>query len=311
MSALAGHVTEYLRLRRGLGFALVDPGRVLPQFAAWMEAEGHETITIEAALVWTQLTVNASPITLSHRLGAVRGFARYLQSIDPTTQIPPSGMFGTPQRYIPHIYTDQQLDALLAASRRLEPALRATTIHALFGLLIASGMRIGEALGLTGDDIDLVGEVLTIRYAKFDRDRLVPLHPTVTGMLDDYARHRDRQRSASERGGPFFVSGDDIALSYNVVQAAFRAVIAHTGVVTTTGQRPRIHDFRHTFAVNTLIGWQRDGIDIAGRLPVLSTYLGHVSPASTYWYLHAVPELMRHAADRLEAHAQIAPGSVS
>ncbi|WP_188744710.1 tyrosine-type recombinase/integrase [Agromyces bauzanensis] len=303
-------MTEYLRLRRALGFTLADPGRVLPQFVAWMEVRGGETVTVEAALEWTRLTVNASTTRLSQRLGAVRGFARYLHSIDPATEIPPAGVFGKPERFVPHIYTDEQLTALLAATRRLEPALRAATIHALFGLLISTGMRIGEALRLTDDDVDLVGGVLTIRHAKFDRDRLVPLHPTVTDMLGDYARDRDRHH-ASARDGAFFVSGSGAALGYNHVHAGFRVLLGWTGIVTAAGNQPRVHDLRHAFTVNTLIGWQRDGIDIGGRLPVLSTYLGHVSPASTYWYLQAVPELMRHAADRLEVHAKIAPGVVS
>jgi integrase len=310
VSGLAGHVTEYLRLRRALGFTLADPGRVLPQFAAWMNAQGHETITVEAAIEWTRLAVNASPITLSHRLGAVRGFARYLHTIDPATQIPPAGVFGKQQRFVPHIYTVEQLDALLAATQRLEPELRAVTFHALLRLLISTGMRIGEALRLTDDDVNLTGGVLTIRHAKFDRDRLVPMHPTVTGMLGDYIQFRDR-RAAQGRASAFFVSTIGTPLAYNSVHASFRVLLGWTGIVTAAGQPPRIHDIRHAFTVNTLIGWQREGVDIAGRLPVLSTYLGHVSPASTYWYLHAVPELMRHAADRLQARAERRPGGAS
>lgn len=211
---------------------------------------------------------------------------------------------------MPHIYTDAQLDALLAAAGQLEPALRARTVHALFQVLISTGMRIGEALRLTDRDVNLTAGVLTIRRAKFDRDRLVPLHPTVTGMLGNYASYRDRT-PAPQRSGAFFVSSAGTALLYSCVHAAFRTLLACTKIITATRKPSRIHDIRHSYTVKALIGWQSDGINIAGRLPVLSTYLGHVSPASTYWYLRAVPELMRDAADRLEAHTTVTSGVMS
>ncbi len=300
MSALDGHVADYLRLRRALGFKLTEPGHVLPQFVAWLDAAGAETITVELAVAWARLSAGAQPITLSHRLGAVRGFARYLHTIDPATEIPPEGIFGArQQRPAPYLYSPNEIVRLLRAARQLRPPLRAATYEALFGLLAASGMRVGEAISLARDDVDFANGLVTIRRAKFDRDRLVPLHPSVTDALRGYATRRDRL-CPTPRSDTFFLSSVDTALNHNGVHATFTALAGSAGLSTATGSSPRIHDLRHSFAVNTLIDWQRDGVDIASRLPVLSTYLGHVNPASTYWYVSAAPELMHLAAARLD-----------
>lgn len=310
MSALAGHVADYLRLRRALGFKLAQPGRELPQFVAWLDARAITTITVEAALAWVRLSDSARPVTLSHRLGAVRGFARYLQTIDPATEIPPAGMFGKPKRPAPYIYSEEDISRLLHAAGQLRPELRAATYEALFALLAATGLRVGEALRLACGDVDLASGLLTIRHPKFDRDRLVPLHPSLTDTLGHYATRRDRL-SPPGRAGTFFVSDRGTALRYNAVHAAFGTLLAAAGLPTASGTRPHIHGLKHSFAVHTLIGWQREGVDVASRLPVLATYLGHASPASTYWYLTAVPELMQLAAARLDDHAAHRPGAGS
>ncbi len=299
MSALDAHVTDYLRLRRALGFKLVWPGHVLPQFVAWLDAAGAETITVEAAITWARLSEGAHPITLSHRLGAVRGFARYLHTIDPATEIPPSGVFGGQQRPAPYVYSAEEIGRLLQAARQLRPPLRAATYEALFGLLAASGLRVGEAIRLVRDDVDFVNGLVTIRHAKFDRDRLVPLHPSTSDALRGYATRRDRL-CPRPRTDTFFLTSVGTALQHSPVHATFLTLSGSAGLPMATAGRPRIHDLRHSFAVNTLIDWQRDGVDIASRLPVLSTYLGHVNPASTYWYLSAVPQLMQLAAARLD-----------
>jgi integrase/recombinase XerD len=300
MSAvLAGHMEDYLRLRRALGFKLTRPGQVLPQFVAYLDASGAQRITVEAAIAWTRLSEGAQPVTLSHRLGAVRGFARYLATIDPATEIPPTGLFGKQQRRIPYIYTPEEIARLLAAAGRLRPPLRAASYEALFGLLAVSGMRIGEASRLLRADVDLAEGLIRIRHTKFDRDRLVPLHPSATKSLRGYATRRDRL-CPQPRTDAFFISSVGTALRHSSLNATFLALLAEAGFPTATGSRPRIHDLRHSLVVNTLIDWQRDGGDIAARLPVLSTYLGHVSPASTYWYFSAVPELMQLAAAGLD-----------
>lgn len=299
MSALSGHVADYLRLRRALGFKLERPGALLPRFVAYLDAAGAQTITVDLAISWARLPEGVQPIVRAHRLGAVRGFARYLHTIDPATEIPPAGIFAArQQRPVPYVYSAAQVSGLLQATRALRPPLRAATHEALFGLLAVSGMRVGEAIALTRADVDLGDGVITIRHGKFDRARLVPLHPSVTDALRAYVARRDRLCPAP-KADRFFLSSVGTALTYSRVRDTFVQISTVTGLRTAT-RRPRIHDLRHSLAVNTLIGWQRDGADVAGRLPLLSTYLGHVNPAGTYWYLTAVPELMQLAAARLD-----------
>lgn len=299
MSALAEHLKDYLRMRRGLGFALSRIDNNLQCFVGYLDAAGERTVTVELAVAWAQLPVNIKPITVCFRLSAVRGFARYLHAVDPASQIPPPGLLAVPRRRPePHVYSAGELALLLATARRLRPPLRAATHQALIGLLASCGMRVGEALALTRADAGLADGVITIRHAKSDRVRLVPLHPSVTAALRDYATTRDRLCPAP-RTDRYFLSCRGCVLRRQEADRIFRTITAGIGLRTDTA-RPRIHDLRHTFAVRTLTDRQRDGTDTQALLPVLSTYLGHVEPASTYWYLTAVPELMQLAAARLE-----------
>lgn len=299
MSALDARVGEYLRLRRALGFTLTEAGHLLPQFAAFLDAAGARTITVELAVAWAELPEDVQAIQWAHRLGAVRGFARWLATIDPATEIPPPGVFAAhQQRRTPHIYSPAEVTALLQAARQLHPPLRAASYQALLGLLGCSGMRVGEAISLARTDIDLTGGIVRVRHAKLGRERLLPLHPSATDALRRYADERDRL-CPPPRCEAFFVSGLGVRLTMPAVDHTFTKLVISTGLRTATC-KPRIHDLRHAVAVNTLIDWYRnDDDDIAARLPLLSTLLGHVNPASTYWYLTAVPELMQLAAARL------------
>lgn len=300
MSDLDAHVADYLRLRRGLGFKLVFPGHVLPQLVAFIHDAGGATLTIDLAIAWAGLPTHVQPISRAHRLGAARGFARYLQTIDPATEIPPCGIWpSVAARPTPYLWSTADIGRLLQAARTTGPPLSAASHHALFGLLAATGLRIGEAIGLNRADVALNSGILTIGDAKFGRSRLVPLHSTVTDELASYALRRD-QLCPDATSDRFFVNSAGTSLAYRGVHQTFVKLTTSLGLRTTT-TRPRIHDLRHSFAVRTLIDWHRAGVDIEGRMAVLSNYLGHVDPSGTYWYLSAAPELMELAAARLDS----------
>jgi integrase len=200
-------------------------------------------------------------------------------------------------RPTPFLWSPHDIGRLLESTRALRPALRAATYEALFGLLATCGMRVGEAVGLDRDDVDLRAGVITIRHAKFDRARLVPLHPTATEALSRYATERDRL-CPRPRARAFFVSSAGTRLDRSSVGKTLRQITTSLGM-RTEFVHPRAHDLRHSFAVDTLIRWQRCGLSVDEHIATLSTYLGHVSPADTYWYLSASPELMGLAAQRL------------
>jgi integrase len=307
MSALGVAVGDYLALRNRLGHDLDDAARLLPRFASWLEQTGQPTITIEAALAWS-MRPDADPSSTiwSRRLMAVRGFAGYMASIDPATEVPPVGLLPNRQRWRPpFIYTPADIDALLDRAQAMPSPLRAATYETLFGLLAATGMRVGEALKLDRSDVDWDQGVLRIRQSKFGKSRLVPVQPSTLDSLRIYA---DRRREFRPRRGTesFFVSLTGKRLIYVSVHEVFRELRAKADIGAGSTNTPRIHDLRHTFAVATLLDWYRDGGDVAARLPWLSTYLGHRDPRSTYWYLSAAPELLALAANRLErAFAQV------
>ena len=297
-TSLGAHVDEYLRLRRGLGFKLERAGQILPQLVSFLEAADASTVTRELAIAWAKLPASARPQHWAARLAIARGFATYLQTIDPATEVPPAGVFAVRyQRATPYLWSAQDIRRLLAASRTLTPPLKAASYQALFGLLAVSGMRVGEAVALERSDVDLDAGLITIRKANGDRARLVPLHPTATDALRRYASARDRL-CPRPRSRAFFLCSAGTPVLGVSLRATFREITTRIGLCTKE-VRPRIHDLRHRFAVQTLIDWQRSGVNVDERIATLSTYLGHISPADTYRYLSASPELMALAADRL------------
>jgi integrase/recombinase XerD len=166
MSALSGHVQDYLQLRRALGFKLERAGHLLPQLVAYLEATGATTVTSDLAIAWARLPQHTQPNHWAQRLAIARGFARYLQALDSATQVPPPGVFATRRhRSTPFLWSQRDVCRLLQSTRALRPALRAATYEALFGLLATCGMRVGEAIGLDRDDVDVQAGVITIRHA--------------------------------------------------------------------------------------------------------------------------------------------------
>jgi integrase len=300
MSALAEHAQQYLQARRALGVKLERHGRLLPQLIVYLEAAGASTITRELAISWARLPAGAHPRHWAVRLSIARGFAAYLKTIDPMTEIPPAGVFAVRyQRPTPYLWTQRDISRLLDAARELRPPLKAASYETLFGLLAVTGMRLGEAIALEPHDIDLDSGVITIRAqtAKLERARLVPLHPTTIRALERYLGARARL-CPTPRSSTFFLSSIGTSLDRSAVARTLRTLTTALGLRTDT-VHPTAHQLRHSFAVSTLIDWQRSEVQVDERIAVLSTYLGHVSPSETYWYLTATPELMDSAAQRL------------
>lgn len=297
MTALESALAEYLAVRRALGYSLVEDGRQLAAFVAHLDACGIDTVTVAVAVDWASATPLGGGGT--KRLGAVRGFARYLQALDPVHEVPPTRLLpGQSARPVPFLYSDDHIATLMTAARALTPPGWGATVEVIIGLLWTTGMRIGEVLRLDLDDLDTDTQVLTIRLAKFGRSRLVPIAPSTASALCDYRAGLP----ATSTDPAMFVTPAGRRVRYERFNLAFVALLDDAGITTTSGKRPRAHDARHSFAVRTLTGWYRDGLDVHALLPRLSTYLGHVEPSSTYWYLSAAPELMALAADRLERH---------
>lgn len=307
MSPLREALQEYLSLRRSLGYKMQDAGRLLPRFIAFLEERGASHITAQWALQWAQQT-DAQPAERARRLCFVRGFARYRSATDADTEIPPVRLLPhRSTRAKPYLYTDDEVRRLLEAALQLpthwpSTPLRPWLFHCLFGLLAVTGMRISEALDLKVEDVDLDQAVLTIRAAKLDRTRLVPIHASTCAALADYVRRREAFLHQYGRSSTYvFVSNRGTRLDLGRVHRAFYALSRQIGLRAGGASKgPRLHDFRHRMAVLTLTRWYESGDDPERRLPVLSTYLGHVCVAGTYWYLSGEPALMAQALARLQ-----------
>jgi integrase len=302
MSVLREHLRDYLALRRSLGFKLERPGQLLAGLVSYLEEAGAATLTTEHALAWATAPAGADPSWWRLRLATARPFARYLAPLMPGTEVPPRGLLPGPvsRRAVPYLYSGGEIAALMTAAAAIRTPLRAATYQALIGLLAVSGMRAGEAIGLDRTDLDQGHGLLTVRGGKFGKSRQLPLHPATLGALGRYAELRD-DRCPRPGTAAFFVSIAGTRLIYNNVHRTFHQLTLRAGLrPRSPACRPRIHDLRHTFAVTALAGWYRDGGDVAARLPLLSTWLGHADPAGTYWYLTGTPELLALAAARLE-----------
>jgi integrase len=296
--ALAG----YLGVRRALGYKLARPEKLVGQFITYLEAAGATTITVEHALAWATLPAGDASWHAC-RLSAVRGFAAYLRTIDPSAQVPPADLIPwRPRRATPYLYSDSDITALIAAAASLRFPLRTATYQTLIGLLAVTGMRVGEAIRLDRPDAGLHGGVVTVRESKFGKSRLVPLHPTTTAALRSYLRLRDRLHPHPSTAA-VFISPAGTRLLYCNVHSTFQRLARQAGLQPRSAScRPRIHDLRHSFAVASLLDAYSRGQDGQARLALLATYLGHVDPAATYWYLSAAPELLALAGQRLEHH---------
>jgi integrase len=296
--ALAG----YLGVRRALGYKLARPEKLLGQFISYLETAGATTITVEHALAWATLPAGDASWH-AYRLSAVRGFAAYLRTTDPSAEVPPADLIPwRPRRATPYLYSDSDITTLIAAAASLRFPLRTATYQTLIGLLAVTGMRVGEAIRLDRPDADLDGGVLTVRQSKFGKSRLVPLHPTTTAALRGYLRLRDRLHPHPSVPA-MFISPAGTRLMYCNVHSTFQRLARQAGLQPRSAScRPRIHDLRHSFAVASLLDAYSCGQDGQARLALLSTYLGHVDPAATYWYLSAAPELLAMAGQRLEHH---------
>lgn len=306
MSALRDALPQYVALRRALGTKLQEPARALEHFVEFLEREGSEFIASELALRWAMEPKGVQRATWARRLSMVRRFAAWFSTIDARTEVPPYRLLASRRvRNKPHIFTEQEISQLMTEAARLvsPTGLRALTYTTLIGLLTTTGLRPGEALALDTSDVDLGNGILAIRQTKFGKSRFVPVSDSTRAALQKYAKQRELLHP-HRRTDAFLVSERGARVQGCTARRTFARISRTIGLRTATGSRrsgrgPRLQDFRHCFATRKLIEWYRAGVDVAREMPKLTTYLGHVEVAHTYWYLEAVPELLELATERL------------
>ncbi|MBZ4329707.1 tyrosine-type recombinase/integrase [Corallococcus sp. AS-1-12] len=300
LSCFAPHLSEYVALRRRLGFQFKTQAELLIQFDRFTYARRHEGAMTAELIVAFATSGNVSEVHQSRRYQVVCNFTEYLANFEPKTPLMDPRFIRWPrQRPVPHIYTDDEVLRLLKEAKKISSRhpVRGATVHAMVGLGAATGMRISEVLRLDRHQVDLRTGVLTIVRTKFNKDRLVPVHATTLEVLRRYAELRDAH--FGEVAEPaFFLNLRGRRYSRHTAQLDFWRLGRAAGLREAAGDGPRYHDLRHTFAVRRLAGWYREGLDLMAMLPVLATYMGHAHYSDTAYYLTATAELLGLAADR-------------
>ena len=306
MISLTIRLENYLAIRRSLGYDLSFQERVLRRFTGFADARGADYVTVNLFLEWKKHFGSANQPTWSRRLSMVRVFAAWLQSIDPRNEVPPSSLIPVKvRRAHPYIYAESEIEKIVTEAAKLPSpyGLRGWTFSTLFGLIAVTGLRISEAIGLDDADVDLNEAVLRVKSAKNRPIRLLPISPSTARRLRAYRNERNRILYSS--ASAFFLLDQNRRPSDCCVRYNFARVCQCIGLrgrqrFHKHGLGPRIHDLRHTFAVRTIMDWYQKGLDPDREMIKLSTYLGHAMPKNTYWYIEAVPELLRAALERAE-----------
>ena len=291
---------DYLAMRRKLGFKLQKHEETLRGFLKFFEDRKDSYLTTKLALKWARKPKNTDPAWWTGRLSMLRGLAAYWKTIDPRTEVPSLHIL-LPQykRPTPYIYSTVETAQIFTLAKKL-PTKDSYTYWTLYGLLLATGMRVGEALALDNKDVDLKQGVITIRDTKLNKSRILPLHETTWEVLRQYVKKRNKQFGKS-RETAFFIVENGRRPSHHMAWSRFKKILIEMEIWNPSHNRdPRLHSLRHTFAVRALTEFYRNGQDIDGKIHALSTYLGHKNIQCTYWYLSAVPELMGQVLSRLD-----------
>ena len=285
MRKMRNLAVRYLRHRRKLGYRLRIEGQLLLEFARFADREAPgQPVRLAVALRWATSPSSRSRLYHAKRLELIRGFARYCRALDPRTEIPGTRLLGPAHNRIkPHIYSSNEIELMLARARALGPpkSIRPWTFVAIIGLASCTGMRIGELLRLRVDDLDASNQTIRIARAKFSPERVLPLHPSTIAALRRYLMARSKHLVFTEQ---LFVGPRGQPLSIRAVHHGFHQLI--DGIVPNGSRsRPRMHDFRHTFATSWIARWSRQDVPIAHHLMLLSHYLGHRHFVETFWYV--------------------------
>jgi integrase/recombinase XerD len=293
---LSGAITALVAEKRAVGYKYHAEAQVLARFEAFNRSEfpGLDTLTEPSVQAWiiAARRRGVTPATLQGLAAPVRQLARWLGRRGQPAYLLPRSALPRPARYVPHIYTDQQLAALFTQTDRChycsEVPLRHLVMPVFFRTIYACGLRCSEARLLRVDDVDIDAGVLQVRDAKGSKDRQIPVSGALRERLAGYhaqaAEHPSREWffPGSRPGEPLTLGNAD----KNFRRFLWQARISHGG----RGHGPRVHDLRHTFAVNNLRSWFAQERDVGALLPVLQTYLGHSSLADTAYYLHLTAE---------------------
>jgi integrase/recombinase XerD len=300
-------VSLYVERKLSMGMRFGSQGRVLRAFCRWVGDVPLSKITVRQVQGFLDGSGNITATWLV-KYHILRRFYQYWIGRGHTRDSPlPRQTPRIVMNFVPYIYTRQEIRLLLDAIpvSQKECSMDANAFRTLLLLLYGTGMRISEALSLEQTDLDFDSGVITVRETKFYKSRLVPIGTDLLHLLEQYRETQQHQKNDSP-GTRFFRTARGQPVKVKIAEASFRKLRRLAGVARCddSSYQPRLHDFRHTFAVHRLIKWYREGRDVQRLLPQLSTYLGHTKVSATQRYLTMTPELLQEAATRFERYVK-------
>jgi len=301
-SCLGARIEDYITLRKRLGLKFGRQSYTLAQFDLYLQSVDFSgVLTQDVASAFATQNPNASANERAWRYGVVRRFSQYLSAYIPETSCMDPHAFPSPTgRSVPYIFTQDQISEVLLLAKTLpHNPIRRITLHAMIALAATTGMRLGEVARLNRADVDLVSGVLHIQHTKFNKERLVPVHPTTLTVLNEYARVRDATYPYPSTPA-FFISMYRTRVANQTLAMSFRALLEVMGFSYQVTPHPTFHSLRHTFAVRRLETWYAEGKDVQALLPSLATYMGHVHYTDTAYYITATPQLLALGATRAD-----------
>jgi len=302
-SVFAGPLSAYIKLRRSLGWRSEEPAFFLEAFDRWIFETNHAgPLTQELALEFACNNPKNSTNYCARRYQVVRHFSEYLATFDPQTPVlDPKALQRSKARDPRHIYTEKELEKILFEAHHISQKnpVAGLTLRTMIGLAASTGLRISEVVRLDREDVDLKTGVLNIRWSKFNKSRLVPLHRTTSEVVRNYAAARDAA-FPNCKAVAFFINSRQKRFARNTLQQLFAKAACRAGLRGPKGRGPSFHNLRHYFATERLARWYKAGVDVQAMLPVLATYMGHAHYTDTAYYLTATPELLAFAGDRYQ-----------
>lgn len=303
-SVLAPLINRFLQEKRACGYAYHEPFRILHRLDDFLVQQGLETLELprDVARNWLAKKPHESAATQQQRITIVRQFSKFLLTAGCPAYVPDATVAVRKSIFVPRMLTEEELRKFFCAVDTLEPTARSPLRHLImpevFRLLYGCGFRVREVLNLRIRDVDLNQGIITVRQGKFRKDRLVPPALSLVNRLREYAGHFDSRPPDAI----FFPGPNGCPFALRTVYTLFREMLLQCGIPHAgRGKGPRIHDYRHLFAVHTLRRWYRDGENLEAKLPLLATYLGHQHLSGTQHYLHLTAEIFPEITARVEA----------
>ena len=306
-SALAPVIERYLAIKQALGRRYDLERQILlslDQFLSGQTSGDHE-LTANTFFQWCRTMEHLTSGVRRNRMRVARNLCLYRRRREPDCFVPDPSLFPHPHQPVrPYIFSESEIRRLLDETHRLKRTgyspLRPELFHLIVVLLFTTGLRRGELLRLKMADYNPHEATLLIRASKFHKSRLLPLPDDVRSEVDGYLEARRRRRLPITPDTPLVWNGYQGGRAYTAesLRWGLTHLLQLAKIQTLDGRAPRIHDFRHSFAVNAILRWYRSGVDVQAKLPFLAAYMGHVSIVSTYYYLHFVEPLAAMASAR-------------